>query len=467
MNGSPRHIIIVVLLSFGMLLLLSAVPWSRLTNNTLKDFNLFEDLFPSDDEGASVSADIPVDPALLALAEAPEEVSADSIAADTAATDSVPAPVIKITPAPTRDGVVLIENYTGSDLALPKFRLALTETGSRLVRVAVLGDSYIEGDIFCQNLRDLLQQRFGGKGVGYMAMHTEFPGFRRSVRQSGSGWEMHDIRNLGRRDTIRTLSGCYAKSTGSSKAKFVGTSAFPGTGNWTKSTFVFLAPTSGTITLTASDGVPYTFNVEASKQPQQLNLPALTTSFTIESNIPGLVGLGAYLDDTRGIQLDCMSVRGNSGMGLSSLRENFCTGIDELRNYDLIILEFGMNAISVGQTDYTNYGHAMEKAVERVRQCYPRADIIMLGVGDRGAKKGTEVKSLDAVAGMIDAQRATAHKCRVHFWDTRAAMGGENAVVDWRKRKLLNADYIHLNHAGGAELAKLFDAALQMTINEE
>lgn len=67
---------------------------------------------------------------------------------------------------------------------------------------------------------------------------------------------------------------------------------------------------------------------------------------------------------------------------------------------------------------------------------------------------------------MIQTQRETAHKCRIHFWDTRAAMGGEDAVVDWRSRKLLNADYIHLNHAGGAELAKLFDSALQKAVNE-
>ena len=474
MNDSSRHIIRLVILSFGMLLLLSAVPWSRLTNNTLKDFDLFEDLFPS--EQATMNSSIPVDPELQSLLDEAASsntggegsgAAADSLRADSVIPDSIRQPEIIIAEeAPVRDGVVLIENYTGADRSLPVFRLALTEAGSRRVRIAVLGDSYIEGDIFCQDLRNLLQQRFGGEGVGYMAMFSEFPGFRRSVRQSGSGWELHDIRNLAARDTLRTLSGCYAKSTGRSRAKFEGTKAFAGTQTWTSSSFVFISPDSGTVTLTASDGVPYSFNVGASPHPQVLSLPGLTSSFTIESDINRLVGLGTYLDGSRGIQHDCMSVRGNSGMGLRSLRKSLTTGVSELSDYDLIILEFGMNAISPGQTDYTSYGHAMEKAVAKVKECYPKADIILMGVGDRGSKKGSVVKSLPAVTAMVQTQRATAHKCHIHFWDTRAAMGGEDAVVGWRNRKLLNADYIHLNHAGGAELAKLFDSALQMAVNE-
>lgn len=474
MNNSSKHITFLVVISFGLLLILSAVPWSRLTNNYIKDFNLFEDLFPS--EQVMMSSDIPQDPELQSLLSAGNiaeggggsaPVLADSTVSDSAAVDTVaPAPAIAATEAPVRDGVVMIEDYTGDSMPLRRFRTALAEAGSRTVRVAVLGDSYIEGDIFCQNLRELLCERFGGEGVGYVPMHTEFPGFRRSVRQTDSGWKMHDIRNLASRDTIRPLSGCYAKSTGKASAKFEGTKALAGTASWTNSSFVFISPAAGTITLTASDDVPYTFEVEASRAPQVLNLPGLTTSFKIESSIPGLIGLGVYLEGSRGVRLDCMSVRGNSGMGLRSLKKPMCSDISELADYDLIILEFGMNAISADCTDYTNYGKAMEKAIHRVAEYYPEADIILMGVGDRGAKKGTEVKSLEAVAAMTKAQRETAARCRINFWDTRAAMGGEDAVVDWRSRKLLNADYIHLNHAGGAELAKLFDSALQIAVNE-
>ena len=45
-------------------------------------------------------------------------------------------------------------------------------------------------------------------------------------------------------------------------------------------------------------------------------------------------------------------------------------------------------------------------------------------------------------------------------------MGGKDAVVEWHKRGLLNADYIHLNHKGGAELAKEFVNSLKMKLDE-
>ena len=54
---------------------------------------------------------------------------------------------------------------------------------------------------------------------------------------------------------------------------------------------------------------------------------------------------------------------------------------------------------------------------------------------------------------MTDAQRKAASDAGVHFYDLRAAQGGENSIVEWRRRSLVNADYIHLNHAGGKVLA--------------
>ncbi len=90
----------------------------------------------------------------------------------------------------------------------------------------------------------------------------------------------------------------------------------------------------------------------------------------------------------------------------------------------------------------------------------------MLGVGDRGQKQGGEVASLRTAAAIVDAQRRAAREAGVMFWDTREAMGGENAIVDWRKRGLVNADYIHLNHKGGEEMGRLFVESLKRALNE-
>ena len=43
-------------------------------------------------------------------------------------------------------------------------------------------------------------------------------------------------------------------------------------------------------------------------------------------------------------------------------------------------------------------------------------------------------------------------------------MGGAGAAIDWHKRKLVNADYIHLNHRGGRELGEIILKSLQTSL---
>ena len=473
-DSSSRHLLTVVSLSFGLLLVSSALPWSKLTNNALKDFNLFEDLFPSDGIAAVTTTSSIVDPELeelMAQAENSQTPAStngtEAIAAiDSISTDSIKeADIVEVVEAPVIDGSVGIENYSGTS-SLNHFRNALAEAGSRTVRIAVIGDSYIEGDIFCAKLREILQQRYGGCGVGFIAAHNDFPGFRQSVGHKSSGWTMHDIRTMARRDSIRTLSSDYGKAAGKASISYNGRDKYANTKSWERTRFVFIAPDSGTISVCGSDGSNVAVPVSASALPQAVTLNAPVTSATISSDIAGLTALGSYLDGSTGVQVDAMSIRGNSGLGTSRINAGLCHEMAKWADYDLIIVEFGMNVLSAEQTDYTPYMTNMVKAVKHLQTCYPNADILVMGVGDRGVKIGSEVQSLPTVNAMVKAQRETARRTNTHFWDTRAAMGGDLAVVDWRKRKLLNADYIHINHAGGDELAKLFDIALKHSIDE-
>lgn len=472
MKGHPsRHMVIVVLVAMGVLFGLSAVPWGRLTGNRIKDFSLIEDLVPrpvAEVPVAAAPAAPAVDPELATfmaesvhpVSELPaEQPEGEKEVADTAA---VAVPVVEFDESVAVDstGMVLIESYGGA--MLPHFRAALA--GGK-ARVAVLGDSFIEGDIFTQDLRAMLHSRYGGEGVGYVSMHTDFPGFRQTVRQGGSGWKTRDIRNLAGRDTIRTLSGEYGIASAGAKATYKGSSGKIPFGSWSRSRFLFIASDSGTVTLT-SDAGPMSFAVSPSAAVQMLELSGATSRFVVESDIPGLIGLGVFLDSDFGVQVDCMSVRGNSGIGHRKMSLRLAGEMREWIDYDLVVLEYGMNALSAEQSNYEPYAVAMSRVIERVRSCYPAADIIVLGVSDRGVKTGAEVRSLHTCEAMVKAQRSAASRTGVHFWDTRRAMGGDNAVVDWRGRKLVNADYIHLNHAGGKELARLFYNSLKASLGE-
>lgn len=469
-DPSTRHLLIIIGVAFGILLVLSAVPWGNITGNRLKDFNLFEDLMPAEPAVAGLaSTNTVVDPELEELmaqnAVVPDSLAADTLTIDSLAMDSVAIAAEISASAPVVDGIVAIENY-GSEAPLSKFKEALRHVGERRVRIAVIGDSYIEGDIFTSKLRDILQQRYGGCGVGFMAMHSDIPGFRHTVGQSDNGWTMHDIRTMSRRDSVRTLSADYATAAGAASTTFRGRDKYDTTKRWQSTRFVFIAPAAGTVSITAPDSLVATMEVEPSAEPQVLTLDANVGKATIKSTVPGLKALGAYLDGTVGVQVDCMSVRGNSGLSIRRLNGALCRDMAENADYDLIILEYGMNVVNAQETDYDSYMQSMVKAVAHLQECYPNADLLIMGVGDRGVKAGTELVSLPTIEAMTKAQRGIARQTGSLFWDTRAAMGGDKAVKDWRKRKLVNADYIHLNHQGGDELAKLFDKSLQLSLDE-
>ena len=80
-----------------------------------------------------------------------------------------------------KSGMVCIEEYADSaGRGMNCFYEALGKVASldRPVRIAYFGDSFIEADILTGDLREMLQKRFGGCGVGYVSITTKIAGFR-------------------------------------------------------------------------------------------------------------------------------------------------------------------------------------------------------------------------------------------------------------------------------------------------
>lgn len=463
MKDSTRHTFTLIGIALCLLLVASAIPWSKLTGNSIKDFNLLGDLFPRPERAVASTSQI-TDPELENLLNNFEEDSdsldlEDENLTPSDTTDSI-TPVPLLSEAPVVDGHVVIESYTGSE-PLARFREALAHASECPVRIAIVGDSFIEGDIFVQDLREFFQQKYGGSGVGYINIFSEMPGFRKSVRQSGSGWQMHNIQNITRNDSLRILAGEYGYAEAGAKATYRGTKYGTGTKSWEKTSVEVLATDSCTLTITI-DSLKQDFAIAPSSTPRIYSLTGFTTSAKIEAS-PNLCCMGVYLDGNTGVSIDCMSNRGSAGLNLARLNPN----MKGERTYDLIILEFGINALNAEESDYSHYHHAMVKSVERVKRLYPEADIVVMGIADRGAKIDGAVRSLPTCNAMTNAQRQVAFDTHTHFYDLRAAQGGENAIVEWRERNLVNADYIHLNHAGGKEMAREFFDGLMITLSAQ
>lgn len=447
-KGSP---VIIILLAIVLIIIISSLPLSKWTNGVVKDFSLFSDILKEAGiiEGTS-NENEEIDPELLAAIAHADSIARDSIAA--LPVDTIIAPI-----KPSRNGeLVMLEDYTTDGVGLTHLKKAIS--AGKLARIAVVGDSYIEGDIFTQDLREMLQEAYGGQGVGYMNMHSDFPGFRRSVRQGGSGWKTFMANKKADKQYI-FLSEQYAIPTGNASATYKGSSSFPHAENWSCSRFLFIAPENTSINVKTSEGEWEERNIEGSENVQCLEVVAPTSQFDIKTSDTSLIGLGVWLDGSTGISLDCMSSRGFSGITLTKINQSLCREISEIIYYDLIVLEFGINAMSSAQKDYSVYASKMVDVINHVRSCFPRADILLMGVGDRGEKRGSQVHSMATAPAMISAQRDAARRAHCLFWDTREAMGCEDAVVEWSNAGLINKDYVHMSHKGGARLAKeLFNA---------
>lgn len=484
-NNQPGYPALIIILAVAVLAGLSLLPLHEWTGGVVKEFNLLSDVMHDLSVEADSTAPDPdevfedIDPELLrAQAEAesgsvkvnpaPAHPSDSTPARHTAAVTTATSPSLAniivendtIVPAPKASRVgdlVVIEDYTAGAMGLANLRRTI-QSGS-FARIALVGDSYIEGDIFAQDLREKLQSAYGGQGVGYVNMHSEFPGFRRSVKQGGSGWKAFsamkkcDFNYIG-------LSEQYFISTPQAVSTYQGTKAFAQTGAWFTSRFLFVAPKGATITYRTS-GEWISEDVPADAGVQMIKVDGSTTRFDVKTTSSSLVGLGVWLDGDSGIGVDCMSSRGFSGITLSKISRPLCyemsrCGVD----YNLIILEFGINAMSARQRNYSVYSARMVDVINHVRSCYPRADILLMGIGDRGEKRGSEIHSMSTATAMIEAQREAARKAHCLFWDTREAMGGVDAVVEWSRGGYINKDYIHLTHKGGARLADLLFNAI-------
>ena len=82
---------------------------------------------------------------------------------------------------------VAVDSTTDSRIFLKSFYAALEEAGTKKVRVVHYGDSQIEEDRMTQQIREVLQNKYGGSGAGLMPLAQTIPSrtVKQELRMSG------------------------------------------------------------------------------------------------------------------------------------------------------------------------------------------------------------------------------------------------------------------------------------------
>ncbi len=360
----------------------------------------------------------------------------------------------------------------GGDLSQMKYFFeALKNTKVRKVRVAHFGDSEIEGDLITSNIRQELQQKFGGEGAGFLSITSQDITFRTTTKQSFSNdWDSYSILEGSTGGVDPGMNGFVAIPKSDSWVEYQATNFLSSVKSFNTVCLFYNDAKSSSIKYSFDNGSEKSTHLQPGSAVQELILkaPGDVTSVKISATMQKQAHFfGASLESGNGIYVDNYPLRGNSGVSLGDIPKNILKGFDKYMNYKLIILSFGLNVITYGSNDFKWYEKQMVKVVNHLKSTFPNTSIIIVGVGDKSMKRGSRFITNPNVPRLIQAQENIALRTGVSFWNLFEAMGGKNSMNDWVNANppLAFKDYTHVTLQGAQKIAKMLTGAILEAYN--
>lgn len=452
-----------------VLVALAFVPPQTVGGIRFRRANILADLLAFDDAPAAEE--------LLDLADAGDipAIDLDSVA-DIAATgirpqaaqlvyDWHPLPAVETAPERTArlDSLLkspkLIPVEEFGDGAMEAFYDTLLHA-RRPVRIAFLGDSFVEGDILTADLREQLQLSYGGGGAGFAPMASPLTAYRRTVKTQSKGWTAYNImQHKNTPEALRNsfyVSGWLCAAGAGAATTWSSTDFREQLRTCSEAHIFFVSPSESRVEVTLNDTLRQSFTIAASPAVRELSVgvPQLQScSFRVIEGGSGFIGYGAVFDAGSGVSVDNYSIRSNNGRALFWTNPSVDAQFHARLHYDLVILQYGLNIMQQGVRRYDRYGEQLDQMIAFVRECFPGAAVLLLGVSDRSVKGENGFEPMDAVPWMTECQRAAARRAGAAFWPTNEAMESWGGMAAFVANGWAGKDYTHINYNGGRRIA--------------
>lgn len=376
------------------------------------------------------------------------------------------ADTVKAAPGTWKDtwpkGVEPILDFgTASGTGMDHFYAALAQADkmNRPVRIAYVSDSYVEGDIMLIDLRHLLQERFGNGGLGWIRCRTYFDEGTYAASLSSSGFEPHHImkrKSFSMGQYILPQGYCEVHGSASMTVAS-GASGYPT--SWSNATA--WGYTEGGATISAL-GKKVNWKGSKSLQTAAFNAPNMR-KFTMAVNGNAKM-FGVSFENTHGVVVDNFGMRGSSGLPLAHMSASLSGEFAQKRPYDLVVVHFGLNAISQGENENVCIGYVqqMKKSIAFIQKIYPQSAVLVVSASDMAARNPSTgvVQTMPLVPSLVRRQKKMASEMGTGFLNLYDMMGGRNSVVGMVEHHLAEKDYTHVNRKGGEVLAKKFARSL-------
>ncbi len=366
--------------------------------------------------------------------------------------------------------------------AMESFNASLARSEDKvkgaITRITHYGDSPITNDGITGTTRQLLQERFGDSGHGFILIDRpwDWYGHQAISFSSGGGWLNGSLMNPRTRDGQLGLGGVAFFGSGPGKyARFA--PAVEGTTGKKFSRFeVFYLeqPDGGQFSLTANEKESRVVSTSSDIQKSgfvEIKTEGNAESFGIKTINGDVRVFGAVLEnDDPGVVYDSLGVNGAfAGLLATAMNEQHWVEQLQHRNPNLVILNYGTNESQYASDDQmVRYERELRDVVRRVRTALPTASILIVSPMDRGKRgPGGKIVTLPSLPKIVELQRRVAHETQCAFLNMFEAMGGEGTMARWHdgQKHLVGADLTHPNAAGAQTVGTLLYMALMESYN--
>jgi lysophospholipase L1-like esterase len=362
-----------------------------------------------------------------------------------------------------------------------------------LNRIMHYGDSQIEGDRMTAFIRNKLQNRFGGTGIGLRPAMQPYD-FVFSARQEDSGnWQRYtlygNIDSLVDHNKYGTMAAFsrYAPLTFDS-IPFLLTNDYRAELNIAATNMSFkrtrqyeyfrmfygnlkepvkiMLGANGTIVLRDSLKSDIDYDVIECDLPDTTdNISLIFEGF----DSPDIYGI--ELASQSGIIMDNIALRGSPGLFFTKNDFEHSLKMYNDLNPGLFILQFGGNVIpyiSENSKGIENYSRWFRAQIYRIKKTCPDAAIIVIGPSDMSAKEKDRYVTYKQLPKLVKEMKNVAMSTGCSFWNMYEAMGGKNSMPAWvnAEPELARPDYVHFSTRGARLIANMFYNALIFEYNK-
>ena len=362
------------------------------------------------------------------------------------------------------------DDYTFFDPVFRAFERARRE--NRTLRVAHYGDSQIELDRISSDLREALQQRFGGIGTGMFPALTNTP--MASISRSSSGGFV-SYTMFGDSTTRRAghrRYGPLAQVTGFNGNGTVSLRALK-----QKSTLEHVKSFSSVSVLYGRSSDDFTVTVQSDTlKPKSITRARDGVTWTtwlfdrpVEKATLKMSGsaeiYGISTDGAAGVTVDNIPMRGSTGHILTRIDPDLMKASFDLDGTRLIILQFGGNFVPAATSSKAISGY-MDKVREQIayfQDVAPEARILFIGPSDMAvSSEDGRITSYRRLPELVDSLKAVSLQSGAAYWDLYRMMGGQNSMAQWVRHQPAYAgpDYVHFTPAGARVVGETFARSL-------